>query len=313
MTVSVLIPAYNSEHTIGLTLDSALRQTHPPDEILVMDDGSVDNTASIVRSYKHPVVLLQQANMGAAAARNRLCAAATGDLIALLDSDDVWHPRYLEMQLSTLNKYPRAAAVCTGHVVFDGWSDYDWEKAHFPSRSEIEVLDSVSFLRRYSKSTGFVGTSFCCVPRRTLTLMGTEPFRVTGAEDLHFFWLAALAGPIIFSTLPLAGYRMTSGSLSSDRLRTFRASVEALECLEKPYMTVSDRRLRRVYSLALASSRRTYARHLMSAGNKTEAVMAVKSSFADSLHPLSLAKSLRLLALTMMPPALQPTWPSVVR
>lgn len=313
MRVSVVIPAYNCEHTIGSTLDSVLRQSRQPDEILVMDDGSSDGTASVVRSYKHSIVLLQQTNMGAAEARNQLCNMASGDLIALLDSDDIWHPCYLEVQLSHFANYPHAAALCTGHVVFDGFSDYDWDKGRLPTTRGVEILNPISFLKRYSESTGFVGTSFCCIPRRTLSLIGKEPFRIAGAEDSYFFWLAALVGPIIFVDQPLVAYRMRAGSLSSNRLRTFRAAVEALECLEERYMSAPDKALTRVYKLALASSRRTYARYLMGAGDKAKARRAIQCSFGDSFHPLSVVKSLRLLALTMMPPALRPTWPRVTR
>ena len=98
MTISVLIPAYNCQATIRETLDSVLAQTRQPDEILVMDDGSTDQTPAILEFYKPRVQVLRQENQGVAAARNSLLERAQGDLLAWLDSDDVWHPHCLDIQ-----------------------------------------------------------------------------------------------------------------------------------------------------------------------------------------------------------------------
>ena len=86
MSITVVIPAYNGARFISKALLSALNQTRPPDEIIVIDDGSTDDTASIVRQY--PVRLIQQANAGVSAARNRAIGEATSDWVAFLDQDD---------------------------------------------------------------------------------------------------------------------------------------------------------------------------------------------------------------------------------
>src|SRR6185436_11096286 len=96
--ISVAIPTYNSSAFIKSTLDSVLHQTVPPDEILVLDDGSTDNTVSILNSYKPQVTVFQRQNRGVASARNILCDLTRGELIAFLDHDDIWHPNYLESQ-----------------------------------------------------------------------------------------------------------------------------------------------------------------------------------------------------------------------
>ncbi len=108
--ISVLIPAYNCTATLRETLDSVLAQTRQADEILVMDDGSTDETRALARSYEPLLKVYWQPNAGLARARNALVARATGDLVTFLDSDDLWHPHYLESQLSNLEEYPNAVA-----------------------------------------------------------------------------------------------------------------------------------------------------------------------------------------------------------
>src|SRR6185503_15656269 len=100
--VSVVVPTHNGERYIAEAIDSILAQTVPPAEIIVVDDGSIDEGPRIARSYDAPVSVLHQANAGAAAARNTGIAAATQPYLAFLDHDDLWTPRKLELQLAAL-------------------------------------------------------------------------------------------------------------------------------------------------------------------------------------------------------------------
>jgi glycosyltransferase involved in cell wall biosynthesis len=117
--VSVVIPTYNRAYCIGRTINSVLAQTHRRLEILVVDDGSSDGTAeTLAGAYggEPRVRVLRQANQGVSAARNHGLRAATGEFVALLDSDDLWLPWKLEAQLACL-----AAASEAGMV----WTDMD--------------------------------------------------------------------------------------------------------------------------------------------------------------------------------------------
>lgn len=116
--VSIVIPAYNAERLLAPTLESALGQQFKDFEIVVVNDGSVDKTMEIAESFGPPVRVIDQKNRGMSAARNRGIESGDSEFIALLDSDDIWHPAKLACQLSGFESNPKAAICYTG---FDWW------------------------------------------------------------------------------------------------------------------------------------------------------------------------------------------------
>lgn len=98
-TISVLIPAYNAAPFVAAAVSSALAQTHPPHEIIVVDDGSSDDTPRVLESFGNRIRVIRQDNRGLSAARNVAAAAATGAWLAFLDADDTWLPTKLQRQL----------------------------------------------------------------------------------------------------------------------------------------------------------------------------------------------------------------------
>ena len=313
MTISVLIPAYNCEATIQATLDSVLRQTVRPDEILVMDDGSTDSTASILESYKPHIAVFRQANQGLSGARNGLVGRARSDLVAFLDSDDLWHPRYLEAHLSLFAQYPEAAATFAAHITFDKDSDCAWSAVPSDLRPTIEVIKPLAFVTRYAAAPGPFLPSFCCICRRVLNRMGTEPFKLRVAEDVYFCNLLVFEGAIVYCSVPLGAYRIREGSLASNRLILNEGEVRAFEVLESCYQGISDAKLAKAFGNAFAVKRRLYAKTLMGAGRMAEARAQLVSSLRSSIKPLSMAKSLALLCISRMPAAVHPKWPSSLR
>jgi glycosyltransferase involved in cell wall biosynthesis len=102
IAVTTVIPAYNSAKTLPRALESVLRQT-VKSHVIVVDDGSTDDTPELLKSYGRKITVIQQANCGAGAARSAGTYAAKTDLIAYLDADDAWHPTKLEKQLSVFS------------------------------------------------------------------------------------------------------------------------------------------------------------------------------------------------------------------
>lgn len=316
MKISVVIPTYNSAAVIRQTLDSVLRQTVPPDEILVLDDGSTDETVSILNSYRTKVSVIQQPNRGVAAARNGLCKRASGDLVAFLDHDDLWHPQYLQVQSLQFAKHPAATAFFTSHDNFKGYGGYEWSNEAVDGNAEPQVIAPVGFIERYNSSTGtFYSMSFCCIPKWVLALLGDAPFceAVSGVDDCHICNLLPLHGPVVFTPLALVAYRVTPQAQSSNQLKSFRLVVQSFESLEQHYRAAADLSLLRAFCLAFAGKRRRYGKTLMGAGMLSEARNQFRRSVSQSPNPGSMAKSMALLCLSYLPALLQPRWPSSAR
>lgn len=117
--VSVVIPNHNYADYVGQAVESALGQTHPEVEVIVVDNGSTDASLDVLASYGSRCVVVAQSDMGQSAARNRGIATARGEFVAFLDADDVWLPRKLELQLARFERDRRVALVYCSLVVVD--------------------------------------------------------------------------------------------------------------------------------------------------------------------------------------------------
>lgn len=125
-TITTIIPVYNGERFLAEAIRSVLEQTLPPDEVIVVDDGSTDGSAAIVaglaRTSSPPIRYLYQQNQGAAAARNRALTVATGALIAFMDADDLWLPDKTRQQVAVLAAHPAADVAWGDAITFGGES-----------------------------------------------------------------------------------------------------------------------------------------------------------------------------------------------
>ncbi|MBE0535810.1 MAG: glycosyltransferase family 2 protein [Phycisphaerae bacterium] len=117
MTVTAVIPAYNAAKHIGRAIDSILAQTRPAEEIIVVDDGSTDDTGRVVEAYGEQVRYVYQQNGGASVARNTGIEAAHGEWIAFLDADDEWLPQKLAEQVELHRKHPDLAWSATNYEI----------------------------------------------------------------------------------------------------------------------------------------------------------------------------------------------------
>ena len=114
--ISVIIPNHNRAHTIARALDSVLGQSLAADEIIVVDDGSTDNSRKFIGENYPQIKLLEQQHSGVSSARNSGVRAANGDWLAFLDSDDEWLPEKLKNQMSALERVPEHRVIHTNEI-----------------------------------------------------------------------------------------------------------------------------------------------------------------------------------------------------
>lgn len=158
--VSVIIPCYNAQETICTCVNSVLQQTYKDYEIVVIDDGSKDQSVSVLKDYlkhlrynKDNISIISQKNMGPSAARNNGIRVAKGTHIAFLDADDQWQPEKLEIQLSIMEKHPHIRLASCGY--------------NNQSQKSIEGFAVISF-KELLKKNYFAATSTVIVHKEAL-------------------------------------------------------------------------------------------------------------------------------------------------
>jgi glycosyltransferase involved in cell wall biosynthesis len=208
--VSTVIPAYRAARFIGRALDSVFAQTCPPDEVLVVDDGSPDDLAGAVRPYGERVTLLRKPNGGAASARNLGLDRARGDLVAFLDADDYWEPHKLERQLGLFRRHPGLGLACGRWFV----EVPGRPRTAPPPCTDGEFDRVVTATGRAAFAVAMkLWTSTVLVRRDVIGgnrfTSGLEP-----AEDLDLWVRLVAAGPVYTSSESLATYVQEPGSLS---------------------------------------------------------------------------------------------------
>ena len=117
--VSAIIPTYNNAAFLPEAIDSVISQTYPNIEIIIVNDGSTDNTNEVLRKYLDRIIYIEQENAGPASARNTGIHQARGEYIAFLDADDIWMPTKIEEQLKIFSQNPNASLVYSRMVNFD--------------------------------------------------------------------------------------------------------------------------------------------------------------------------------------------------
>lgn len=204
MRVSVVIPTYNCASFVNEAVQSALKQSHPSAEVIVVDDGSTDDTEERLRHLVDRIRYIRKKNGGVATARNRGMQEANGDAIAFLDADDTWHPRKLEIQVAFLQQNDRVGLVGTRTI--------DWPNESFATLpTEMPAATAVKFEQMVVKN--LFTTSSMLVRKSVVDKVGEFDPELRGPED-YDFWLRCLR---IMDAAnlesPLTGYREVPGSL----------------------------------------------------------------------------------------------------
>ncbi len=190
--VSVIVPTYNRAKYIKRAMDSVLDQTRPPDELIIVDDGSTDNTSEVIEQTigraAFPVRVLRRKNRGAAAARNVGIAHAAGDTLCFLDSDDWWDKRKIELQLEAMHENPDSIISHTREIWFRNGVRVNQKKKHAPSSGHI-FADSLRMC--------VVGMSTVMVKKELFTDYGLFNEALPCCEDYDLWLRVAREQPFL--------------------------------------------------------------------------------------------------------------------
>lgn len=300
MSVSVVIPAYNRAHRLPAALDSVLRQTRPADEIIVVDDGSVDDTRGVVQQYGGAVTYVYQANAGVGAARNTGIRAAGREFVAFLDSDDRWEPSKLDLQLSLLRQRADVGLVFSdflieradGTTVPHGAATWAGRALDFPEMSQLElhpagdqsaatapVLCWVGPMYRQLLNELPILTSSVTVRRSALDADAWYTEHVALFEDWEFFARVARRSSVGYITQPTTvnvGHRdpgRVSKCSNLDRADSYRTLLERVWLADAAFMASHGAEARTAYGHALLA----VAREALLAGRHDRARGAIET------------------------------------
>jgi len=329
--VSVIVPTYNRAYCLARTLESALCQTYPNIEILLVDDGSTDDTAEMVmRKFGQEPRLryLFQENRGVSAARNRGLQYARGEFIAFLDSDDIWEPWKLELQVSAMRFAPDICMVWTdmaavdpcGAVVSTEYLKTMYRAYRYFSRNELfrqafslkKVAPALA--PQFGPSMLYVGNIFSKMIMGNMVHTSTvlvrskiiesikgfnEELKISG-EDYDFHLRTCREGPVGFIDVSSIKYQIGMADQLTHSSRSIYMAQNFLRTIE-PFIKNQRDRIElpeNMISTVLAYAYQWIGKEFLRRGSRDEAAVYFRKSL--SCKPLSLI-TIVLLMLAVMP------------
>ena len=306
--VSIVIPTYNGAKYLPECVESCLGQSYPNLEIVVIDDGSTDDTIDVLRSYQGKIEYHYQENAGLAEARNTGHRIASGKYIAWLDADDIAHPERILLQALYLEKHGDVVLVCTNFCAFDEMGKkYDEYATRYYSQlqvpggveeilPEIEEIDSGSYHagnRTIASAKIFSGDgrhkliwgNFIHPPtimmrKSACKKAGELKKNIPTQEDWEYFFRISKYGMIAWIDYPLLQYRLHSQQMSCNRnaVKNAKGIVLVFEDMlreEQAYAKENGREVRKALGRFCAGAAYT----LIEVGKRSEAVAYLKKSF----------------------------------
>jgi GT2 family glycosyltransferase len=304
--VSAIIPTYNRSALLCRAVDSALQQTHSNMEIVLVDDGSTDDTAAVVRQRygtEPRVKYIRVANGGVSRARNIGIAASTGDFVGFLDSDDYWLPWKTELQLKCLQLAPQAGMIWTdmdavsdaGEIIYKRYlrkmytAHEELNKEGIPLFTDVRAvtareLEIAGLTQDFTLGQGdifsqmiigsVVHTSTTLLRRERLNKVGgfQEHLKVSG-EDYDFHLRTCREGPVAFADIPTIGYtvgrsdQLTATALVIHIAQNSLRTLEPILAESRHLIRLPPERVERV----LAGKHAWVAKELLELGRRREA------------------------------------------
>jgi glycosyltransferase involved in cell wall biosynthesis len=220
-TFSIVIPTYQAADLVGDAVESALAQTQPALEVIVVDDGSTDATADVLRHFGERITVIRKENGGEASAKNAGITAARGDFVAILDADDVFLPRRIQRLADLAAARPDLDLLTTDAFVVVGGQQVRrcfTEQFPFAATGQRAAILRANFL------------PFAAVRRQAAVEIGLFDERLRHVPDWDLWLRMILAGARAgMVPEPLAEYRIRPTSVSSDRTRLHRGKLETLQ------------------------------------------------------------------------------------
>lgn len=270
--VSVVVPTFNSSAYIADCLRSIYAQEGNFElDVIVVDDGSFDDTVSIIEGTGYKLRCVQQPNAGPAAARNSALAIARGEFIAFLDSDDIWPPKKLAGQLELLKAHPDIGLIFGDCRQFD--SDGEFPKTLFESEQlDYEFWGDTLYVRDpYEKllQSNFVTTGSILMRRACIDEVGVFDEGLRLVEDLEYWLRISLAFPIAHTDAVCLLRRRHAENTSRHRIAMAKAFLQVLQTHS------------RLYTDRIPISKRDLKRHLKDAHQTLGHMYSKDNSFMD--------------------------------
>lgn len=286
--LSVVIPAHDAETTLPNAIRSALAQTVLPDEVVVVDDGSVDGTAAAAARFGPPVRVIHQDRQGPSAARNAGVAASGGEWVAFLDADDEWHPAKLERQLEAAGE--GIALVAT-----------DWSRALTVGAPPAALPRTAITTTRILLLNRFQ-TSTVLLSRRAFDAAGGFDPSLDGVEDWDMWLRASEHGAVVKLDWPFVRYTDVATGYSKVTERVYRTGRVMLDRRLGPEPGPRGRavlawhQLRFAVAFALAGDR-VRARECLAECHRSGLVTAVPEAAVRYLAPFLAGRARRRLSM----------------
>lgn len=285
---SIIVPAYNATATIVPTLDSLCAQTFPDYEVVVVDDGSTDETAAVVRAHGHPRIrLVRQQNRGLAGARNTGIANARGAFIGFCDADDLWRPSKLSAHVAHLEASPQVGLSYSGSLLIDE----NGQPLRIAQKPRLKNVTAAQIFRRNPVGNG----SAAVLRRAALDDIAWRPLHETTrdwwfdenfrqSEDIECWLRLALTTGWQVEGVPglLTLYRVAGNGLSAQTGRQYASWEQLVDKLSQRAPVFMARHL----PAARAYQMRYLARRAVTSGNGADAMRYLGAMLKSSARPV---------------------------
>lgn len=234
--VSVVVTTYNQAPYIEQALKSVLAQSYQPYEVIVVDDGSTDDTPSRIAAFAERVIYVRQENQGVAGSRNAGIRRARGEYLAFLDGDDLWEPEKLAVQVAQARRHPDSGLIAVDGIQFDEKGTLETTLFYGAVSGQIPEgsVSSGSYYHRLLQSQFIYTTSQVMIPARVLASVGLSDPRFRRASDYDLYIRIAARFDITIVRRRLTRWRYLASSASGPMsLRLFNYLLEDIAILKK--------------------------------------------------------------------------------